>query len=126
MPISGSKLVLKDKATANQRKLVFISKDKADIFSICLARKEDILIQDISAGKIKSVIPAWITDNSNTSSFVILPTLLGKDLIAIILGTVQNERSISLNESDLRRLKIMRMHLATLQKMVEEQEIKTI
>lgn len=100
-----------------------VSAKNGDIFSICLNRKEDILIQDIGAGKIRSVMPTWITDNSSTHSLIILPTLLEKKLIGIILGTVQGTRTIQLNDSDLRRLRVMRMHLATLAKMVQEQDV---
>ncbi len=97
-----------------------VSKIKKDIFSICINRKEDILIQDVTAGKIRSVIPDWIDGNSETTSLLILPVVLEDDVFAIIFGSV-DENSINLEKNDHRRLKQMRAHLSELQRKVTEQ-----
>lgn len=97
-----------------------IAPDKKDIFSICLARREDILIQDTNAGKIKSVIPEWIHQCSDTTSFIILPISLEKHLFSIIVGTVSHGRAVELKDGDLRYLRIIRNHLATLKQMGDE------
>ncbi len=100
-----------------------ISPRKKDIFSICLARKEDILIQDSKAGKIASIIPEWIQAAGEISSFIILPVKLEQALFSIIVGTVSGDRSIVLENGDLRRLRQMREDLAKAQLMLGKKEI---
>lgn len=103
-----------------------ISPAKGDLFSICLARKEDILIQDTQAGKIRSVIPEWIHSAGDTSSFIILPVNFDAKLFAIIVGTVSNERHIDLKEGDLRHLRSIRAQLGSMQGMIETRSIKAV
>lgn len=103
-----------------------IHSKKKDVFGICLARKEDILIHDTEAGKIQTVIPDWIHSRGGTSSFVALPTVSEGELFAIILGTVSGGRSIRLEEGDLRRLRLMRVHLAAVRKMADHNEIRLL
>ncbi len=100
-----------------------ISTKNKDVFSISIARKEDILIQDINAGKIKSVIPEWISIFSNTNSFIVLPVASGDEVFAIILGTLSTGKSISLSNRDLARLKQLRAHLSELKELIEEHTI---
>lgn len=103
-----------------------VSPTKGDIFSICLTRKEDILIQDTQAGKIRSIIPDWIHSAGDTSSFIILPVKFDAKLFAIIVGTVSNERHIDLKEGDLRNLRAIRAQLGSMQGMIETRTIKTV
>ncbi|EDY84235.1 HDOD domain family [Verrucomicrobiia bacterium DG1235] len=103
-----------------------LAPDKKDIFSICLARKEDILIQDTNAGKIRSVIPDWIHAAGDTSSLIILPVNHDGRLYSIIAGTVSHERHIDLNESDLKHLRYIRAMISDLYGKIESQDITAI
>ncbi|MEM9157876.1 MAG: HDOD domain-containing protein [Verrucomicrobiota bacterium] len=103
-----------------------VSPKNRDIFSICLARKEDVLIQDISAGKISSVIPDWVTRFSKTNSCILLPAVSENGLFAIIFGCVAEDQSIQLKENDHRRLKVIRAHLSSLRKMIDNQVVRAI
>lgn len=103
-----------------------VAQDKKDIFSICLTRKEDILIEDTKAGKIRSIIPDWIHASGETSSFIMLPVTLGQTLKAIIVGTVSHERKISLSEVDLKHLRSIRSKISRLYEMIEEQSVKSV
>lgn len=85
--------------------------ENRDIFSISMNRKEDILIEDITAGKTRSIIPNWITDNSETNSFVILPTVNNGNLIAIIFGSVAHGLPIKLQVNDIKHIKQIRRAL---------------
>ncbi len=100
-----------------------ISTRNKDVFSISIARKEDILIQDINAGKIKSVIPEWISIFSDTNSFIVLPIAVENNVFAIILGTISSGESIELGRKDLKRLKQLRAHLAELKELVDDQTV---
>lgn len=100
-----------------------VSPEKKDIFSICLARREDILIQDTNAGKISKVVPEWIHAVGETSSFIILPVNYDQKLRAMIVGTVSNKRQIELSEADLKHLRSIRAMISQLYGMVDSNEI---
>lgn len=93
----------------------FVSASKRDIFGICLNRKEDILIQDVNAGKIRSVIPEWIDTSERNQSLLILPIVDGHQPYAIILGT-RDQGAVELSRGDHRRLKELRTLIADLGK----------
>ena len=100
--------------------------DKRDIFSICLSRKEDILIEDTSSGKIRSVIPDWIHAAGDTSSFFMLPVTFDKAVQAIIVGTVSNELRINLSDTDIKHLRSIRAKISKLYGMIEDHAVSTI
>ncbi len=83
---------------------------KRDIFSICIERKEDILIQDVGAGKIRSVIPDWIEQYGQSHSILLLPVVDADRPYAILFGAL-DEGSIHLEANDHRRLKELRFKL---------------
>lgn len=103
-----------------------VSPDKKDIFSICLARKEDILIQDTAAGKISKVVPEWIHSDGDTSSFIILPVNFENELKSIIVGTVSDGRQINLSEGDLKHLRSIRAMISQLYGMIETQIVTLV
>jgi len=92
----------------------YVSPRKRDIFSICLSRQEVILIQDIHAGKIGSVIPDWIHSAGKTSSFIIIPITAEGSLKSILVGTVTEGQKIDLSESDIKHLRDLRAQLGSL------------
>lgn len=93
----------------------FVSTRKRDIFGICLNRKEDILIQDVNAGKIRSVIPEWIDTSNRNQSLLILPVESDGTVYSLILGTLDSG-SIQLGKGDHRRLKDLQTLLSDLSK----------
>lgn len=97
-----------------------ISPKNRDVFTICLSKKEDILIQDFSAGKISSVIPDWLKMYSEAKSIALLPLLEGKHIFALILCTGQKNQSIKLDKNDLRRLKSMRLSLSHIKQQLDK------
>jgi len=103
-----------------------VAPDKKDIFSICLARKEDILIEDTNAGKIRSVVPEWIHSAGDTSAFIVLPVNHDDKLEAIIVGTVSHERKMSLSEIDLKHLRSIRGKISRLYEMIECQAVTAV
>lgn len=103
-----------------------VAPDKKDIFSICLARKEDILIEDANAGKIRSVIPEWIHSSGDTSSFIMLPVNFANALKAIIVGTVSHGRKIDLSPHDLKHLRSIRSKISHLYELIENQSVTTV
>ena len=103
-----------------------VSPRNKDIFTICLSRKEDVLIQDTRTGKIQSVIPEWIHARGEAGSFTVLPTLLNKRLFAIIVGTVSQGRIIEISEGDRRRLRMARARLANVHRMIQEKSLSLV
>ncbi|MBC2606881.1 HDOD domain-containing protein [Pelagicoccus albus] len=100
-----------------------LAPEKKDIFSICLARKEDVLIEDTNVGKIRSIIPDWIHSAGETSSFIILPVTYKHELKSIIVGTVSHGRKIDLKQEDLRHLRSIRSMISELYGMIESQNV---
>lgn len=85
-----------------------VSSEKKDIFSICLARREDILIQDANAGKISKVIPEWIHERGEVNSLIVLPVSEEKSLFAIFVGVKTDGTVIEVQPATLKRLKYLR------------------
>lgn len=103
-----------------------VGPDKNDIFSICLSRKEDILIQDTRAGKVSKVIPEWIHAAAETSSLIILPVSYEKQLRCLIVGTVSEGRQIDLSETDLKHLRSIRASISLLYGLIDSQAVIAI
>lgn len=101
-----------------------VTRGKGDIFSICLHRREDILIRDVSAGKTGSIIPEWILECSATNSFAVFPAVSGGELFAMILGTVSSGSPLDLQVSDIQHLKEIRGSLADVIRMAAAGEIE--
>ncbi len=92
----------------------FVSSRKRDIFSICINRKEDILIQDVNAGKIRSVIPDWIDTDDRNHSLILLPIVAESEVFAIVLGSM-DQGTLQLGKGDHQRLKDIRLLLSELE-----------
>lgn len=102
-----------------------VSSKKRDVFGICILKREDILIQDATAGRIKSVIPEWLSLNSDTQSFVLLPIVHNREAFAIVCGTSGSKNSITLDTKTLSHLKSMREGLSKLMASIESGELRT-
>lgn len=90
----------------------YVGPSKKDLFSICLTRQEVILIQDITAGKVGTIIPEWIHLAGEISSFIIIPVSAESQLHAIVVGTVADGRKIDLSDTDIRHLRTLRDDLS--------------
>lgn len=103
----------------------YVAPAKQDIFSICLVRQEVILIQDITAGKVGSVVPEWIHQAGTVSSFIVIPISIGRHLQAILVGTVSENRKIDLSENDIKHLRTIRSELTELYSRLTKQSIRS-
>jgi len=83
-----------------------------DIFGICLARGEDILIQDATKGRIQNALPDWIRESDGLSSFALLPVKSQGSIVALLFGSVSGGRSLSLEPEELLQLRQLRRKLA--------------
>ncbi|MDQ8179330.1 HDOD domain-containing protein [Pelagicoccus sp. SDUM812005] len=92
-----------------------VSSDNKDIFSICLARGEDILIQDANSGKIAKVIPDWIHDRGEVNSLILLPASLDKKLFALFVGVKMDGTPIEIEPATHQRFRQLRTQLAKMQ-----------
>ncbi len=92
-----------------------VAPDKKDIFGICFARKEDILIRDTKAGKIATVIPSWVHDRGDVTSMIILPVALGQNMLALFVGTKNEGLAIEIEPATHKRLRQLRASLAKAQ-----------
>ncbi len=92
-----------------------VSPEKRDIFSICLARREDILIQDANSGKISKVIPEWIHERGEVNSLIVLPASVEKNLFAIFVGVRADGRAIEIEPATHKRLRQLRTQLSVME-----------
>ncbi len=92
-----------------------VSSENKDIFSICLARGEDMLIQDTKAGKIAKVIPDWIHERGDVNSLILLPASLNKKLFAIFVGAKIDGTPIEIEPATHQRFRQLRTQLAQME-----------
>jgi hypothetical protein len=92
-----------------------------DVFTICLSRGEDVLIQDPDDPKIRPFIPDWFKRAASNGPFVCLPVKDGAGTFAIVCGTVGKSDRIDLNDAVLQQLKTLREHLGSIREATEQQ-----
>lgn len=88
-----------------------ISTEHRDVFSICLNRREDVLIRDTSDPKIRPFIPEWMLSAGELTGFILLPLTNDTGAIALIVGTRAGPRPLQPSARELQLLKAIRQHL---------------
>jgi hypothetical protein len=84
---------------------------RRDVFSICLNRREDVLIRDTADPKIRPFLPEWLLAAGSIKGFILLPLQNESGAIALIVGTRTNAERLQLGTRDLQLLKAIRQHL---------------
>jgi HD-like signal output (HDOD) protein len=85
-----------------------------DVFSVCLDRGEDAVIQDPSDAKIAPFIPDWFQRAVGTGPLVLLPVQDPLGVFAVICGVVGPGERVELSAPRLQQLRALRAHLAGL------------
>ncbi len=88
-----------------------ISAERRDVFSICLNRREDVLIRDTSDPKIRPFLPEWLLAAGAINGFILLPLSNNTGVIALIVGTRSGPRPLQPTARELQLLKAIRQHL---------------
>lgn len=88
-----------------------ISTERRDVFSICLSRREDVLIRDTSDPKIRPFLPEWLLSAGNITAFILLPLTNATGAVALIVGTRTGPRPLQPTARELQLLKAIRQHL---------------
>ncbi|MEM9159287.1 MAG: HDOD domain-containing protein [Verrucomicrobiota bacterium] len=99
-----------------------VSAENKDLFGICMNRKEDVLIQDASAGKIATVIPDWIHTCGDVSSLIVLPAVTGKEVFSIFIGTKTDKNPIEVDQAALKKLREFRAELGKIMQTLKTHE----
>jgi hypothetical protein len=89
-----------------------ISTERRDVFSICLNRREDVLIRNTADPKIRPFLPEWLLAAGTIGGFILLPMQNESGVIALIVGTRTNSRPLQPTARELQLLKAIRQHLA--------------
>jgi hypothetical protein len=92
-----------------------------DVFTVCLNRGEDVMIQDPDDPRILPFIPDWFQRVSSKGPFVLLPIKDSEGTFAIICGTTGRAERIELNATRLQQLKSLRCHLGAIRSAVGNQ-----
>jgi len=87
---------------------------RKDVFTVCLARGEDVMIQDPDDPRILPFIPGWFQRLPSKGPFLLLPIKDADGTFAIICGTTGKAERIELNATRLQQLKSMRFHLSAI------------
>lgn len=90
-----------------------ISAERRDVFSICLNRREDVLIRDTSDPKIRPFLPEWLLAAGAINGFILLPLSNNTGVIALIVGTRSGTRTLQPAARELQLLKAIRQHLVS-------------
>jgi hypothetical protein len=88
-----------------------ISTERRDVFSICLSRREDVLIRDTSDPKIRPFLPEWLLAAGVINGFILLPLLNETGPVGLIIGTRSGPRQLQPSARELQLLKAIRQHL---------------
>ncbi len=88
-----------------------ISTERRDVFSICLSRREDVLIRDTSDPKIRPFLPEWLLAAGVINGFILLPLLNETGPVGLIIGTRIGPRQLQPSARELQLLKAIRQHL---------------
>ncbi len=88
-----------------------INTERRDVFSICLNRREDVLIRDTSDPKIRPFLPEWLLASGSISAFILLPLSNETGAIGLIVGTRTGPRPLAPGTRELQLLKAIRQHL---------------
>jgi HD-like signal output (HDOD) protein len=90
-----------------------ISTERRDVFSICLTRREDVLIRDTSDPKIRPFLPEWLLSAGMIDGFILLPLLNETGAVALIVGTRRGARQLQPAAREIQLLKAIRQHLVS-------------
>lgn len=85
-----------------------------DVFSVCIARGEDVLIKDPDEASIAPFIPTWFRNSSAKGPLLILPVKDSDGAFAIICVVAGTGERIELSAPRLQQLKKLRSCLAFL------------
>lgn len=85
---------------------------RKDVFTVCLARGEDVLIQDPEDPRIMPFIPDWFRRMPARGPFLLLPIKDAGGTFAILCGTTGKAERIELNATRRQQLKVLRCHLS--------------
>jgi hypothetical protein len=85
-----------------------------DVFTVCLERGEDAVIQEPSDPKIAPFIPDWFKGATGAGPLVLLPVRDGAGTFAVFCGVVGVGERVALTPTRLQQLKALRNQLAVL------------
>jgi HD-like signal output (HDOD) protein len=91
-----------------------LSEDTRNVFTICLTRGEDVLIQSPNEPSIRKYIPEWLRSHLKAKPLLLLSLRDAEGTFGVICAVGKDEKSISLTSQLAQPLKDLRKGLATL------------
>ena len=83
-----------------------------DVFSVCLKRGEDVLIQNPGDPKIQAFIPDWLRPAAGTQPLVLLPVRDAHGTVAVFCGLRGDSAPLALTPRQSQQLRALRQRLA--------------
>ncbi len=94
-----------------------INLEGKDLFSACLLRADDVLLQNLTEPKIHQHLPAWYKSISPAGTAFLLPIKDNDQMIGVIYGDKVDIGSISFTPDILRNLKALRNQIRIARKL---------
>ena len=94
-----------------------INLEGKDLFSACLLRADDVLLQNLTEPKIHQHLPAWYKSISPAGTAFLLPIKDHDQMIGVIYGDKIDIGSISFTPDILRNLKALRNQIRIARKL---------
>ncbi len=87
---------------------------RRDVFTLCVLKGEDVLIQDSADERIAPFIPPWFHEALDGGAFLLLPLKDSQGAFAVICGIAARGRRIELGVTRLAQFKTLRKLLSGL------------
>jgi hypothetical protein len=91
-----------------------IDPTRRDVFTVCLTKGDDVLIQDPLETRIAPFVPAWFQGALQGGPFLLLPIKDGAGVVAVICGVGARGRRIELGITRLAQFRTIRQLLGEL------------
>lgn len=99
---------LLDLARAHAR----IARGQRDVFSVCIARGEDLIMQNPADERTKAVVPEWLRSSGPARPVFILPFKGDRGVFGLFCGSASSGASLALFDRVLPSLQRLRAQLA--------------
>lgn len=84
-----------------------VRRSERNVFGVCLARGENILIHDAADPKIAPYLPGWLPSRRVLGAFVLLPIVAGQQTHGLILAGWPDTRQIVVSPDNVRLIRVL-------------------
>jgi HD-like signal output (HDOD) protein len=94
-----------------------------NIFSVCLSRGEDVVMDDVSAPLIQPFVPRWLRRGGLRRFLVILPLIDEREVFGLVLTLGHEQQPLHLTQQIRSALRSLRNHVAVARRGLEQRSL---